>query len=292
MDSITCTVCKLDLDTLMLSRVFDIRWLFYHCTTVPITTHHNFKGLDARQPTSNQTHSFTTSSVLPPPTRITSTNSNFGRRNTTFRQGWLQGGRKRMGTMDGIEKRREWCTGRGERIMWSALFFPLSFDDGKGQINLICTPHLIYPPMRQGIEVEFHWIPAHQGIEGNELADSAPKQATGWRKKRKRNGWIEERRAKSSADPNTASAICYKPSKLRLCQKGMAGWVDERETGTRSANSCTLTFTSHTPDPYSNSKTIQCNYHPNANGKNRSPPLSVPQESTEIQWPPMHMQKR
>ena len=45
----------------------------------------------------------------------------------------------------------------------------------------------------QGKEVEFHWIPAHQEIEGNELADTAAKQATGWKKKRKRNGRIEER---------------------------------------------------------------------------------------------------
>ena len=45
----------------------------------------------------------------------------------------------------------------------------------------------------QGKKVEFHWIPAHQEIEGNELADSAAKRATGWRKKRKRNGRIEER---------------------------------------------------------------------------------------------------
>ena len=41
------------------------------------------------------------------------------------------------------------------------------------------------------------------------------------------------------------------------------------------ANSYTVTFTSHTPDSYLNSKRMQRNYHPHANGKNRSPPLSV-----------------
>ena len=33
------------------------------------------------------------------------------------------------------------------------------------------------------IEVELHWVPAHIGIEGNEQADIAAKQATGWRMK-------------------------------------------------------------------------------------------------------------
>ena len=31
--------------------------------------------------------------------------------------------------MDERQKGRKRCTGRGERIMWTALFFPLSFDE-------------------------------------------------------------------------------------------------------------------------------------------------------------------
>ena len=62
----------------------------------------------------------------------------------------------------------------------------------------------------QGKKVEFHWIPAHQEIEGNELADSAAKQATGW-KKEKKEEWKNQRKArwqKGSADSDTAFAIC------------------------------------------------------------------------------------
>ncbi|EED24133.1 conserved hypothetical protein [Talaromyces stipitatus ATCC 10500] len=33
----------------------------------------------------------------------------------------------------------------------------------------------------QGVQVSIHWIPTHQGIEGNERADRAAKEATGWR---------------------------------------------------------------------------------------------------------------
>jgi len=32
----------------------------------------------------------------------------------------------------------------------------------------------------RGLHVEFHWIPAHHGIEGNELAVRLTKEATGW----------------------------------------------------------------------------------------------------------------
>ena len=46
--------------------------------------------------------------------------------------------------MDGTHKGRKRCTGRGERAMWTALFFPLGFDEvahdpdnGKGYIETI-----------------------------------------------------------------------------------------------------------------------------------------------------------
>jgi ribonuclease HI len=32
-----------------------------------------------------------------------------------------------------------------------------------------------------GLSVDIHWVPAHEGIGGNESADQAAKEATGWR---------------------------------------------------------------------------------------------------------------
>lgn len=40
MGSITCTMCRLDLNTLMLLWIFHIRGLSYHCTILSTTMHH------------------------------------------------------------------------------------------------------------------------------------------------------------------------------------------------------------------------------------------------------------
>ena len=62
--------------------------------------------------------------------------------------------------------------------------------------------------------MEFHWIPAHQEIEENELVDSAAKQATGWRKKRKKNGKIEERHDGKKAAQTQCKRRCLEASQL------------------------------------------------------------------------------
>ena len=51
-----------------------------------------------------------------------------------------------------------------------------------GQQILRFTVSSINTPREKGIDPNFHWVPAHKEIMGNELADVAAKEATGCRK--------------------------------------------------------------------------------------------------------------
>jgi len=56
-----------------------------------------------------------------------------------------------------------------------------------------------------GVEVELHWVPAHIGIDGNESADIAAKQATGWRQKKNNRGKLIEYDTKAYSKARHAS---------------------------------------------------------------------------------------
>ena len=49
---------------------------------------------------------------------------------------------------------------------------------GQYIIRRICTK--VTKLMVMGTKVTFHWIPAHEGVPGNEVADRLAKEATGW----------------------------------------------------------------------------------------------------------------
>lgn len=55
----------------------------------------------------------------------------------------------------------------------------------------IITQH-IHDLRTRGTPIYFHWIPVHKNIKGNEEPDIAAKEATGWRRAKRRNGkWRE-----------------------------------------------------------------------------------------------------
>ena len=74
------------------------------------------------------------------------------------------------------------------------------FSDSQAAIKAICGSHTSAQQIlndilngweelrRRGARVAIRWIPAHQGIAGNELADKAAKEATGWRLQRVTRG--------------------------------------------------------------------------------------------------------
>lgn len=153
MGSIACTVCKLDLDMLMLPRTFHIRELSSHCTTLPTFSHHNQKPRDKM--TSQRQVAFVYR-PLPQPSlplreiqqaRVLS-DENCGNPGLQ----WLD----TMGTVDGINKERTRRTCGGEIIMWAALFLPTGFwhiirdgvrENRKGRtVHYLTSPsHSSYP---------------------------------------------------------------------------------------------------------------------------------------------------
>jgi len=78
---------------------------------------------------------------------------------------------------------------------------------------------------KKGIEIELHWVPAHIGIKGNEMADIAAKQATGWRQKKNKRGKLVEYDTDRTAKPATLAHHLRSARKMVLAKEAQQQWT-------------------------------------------------------------------
>jgi ribonuclease HI len=90
---------------------------------------------------------------------------------------------------------------------------------------------------KMGIEVELHWLPAHKGIEGNEAADIAAKQATVWSQKKNKRAtlWKEsnEGRGLYALEPKPRKNILKLHDKLPKKLSALAVQIRTGKIGLR-----------------------------------------------------------
>jgi ribonuclease HI len=89
--------------------------------------------------------------------------------------------------------------------------------------------------------VEFHWIPAHQGIQGNELADKLAKEATGWRQIRGRGGRSEQIDTDNMAPTPNFLKHLRSATRTELNRQAQKQWAREWNAETRGRGSHALT---------------------------------------------------
>lgn len=82
----------------------------------------------------------------------------------------------------------------------------------------------------KGIDSELNWVPAHKEIEGNELADVAAKEATGWREVKKRDGKLCKIRTHA---PQIPLPFLKSAGKAHLTRLLHGKWEEEWRNETR-----------------------------------------------------------
>jgi ribonuclease HI len=110
-----------------------------------------------------------------------------------------------------------------------------------GQYILRRTIDVLASATTCGLHIEFHWIPAHRGIGGNEFADRLAKEATGWRETRGRRGrLIQEDTDNTAARPDYLRQL-KTPAKTQLNRQLLTWWARDWEKETRGRASHSLT---------------------------------------------------
>ena len=101
-----------------------------------------------------------------------------------------------------------------------------------GQCFVIAIVMWITFLRKEGYTVELHWIPAHIGIEGNEIADKAAKEATGWRQRTIHRRIVETNTNETATQlPDTRRIIATVKTAIQLY--AFQQWTKEWEEETK-----------------------------------------------------------
>jgi ribonuclease HI len=81
-----------------------------------------------------------------------------------------------------------------------------------------------------GLTISFRWIPSHCGVEGNELADKAAKEATGWRQVRGHRGRVKEVMTTATAPRPVQQRLLRSAVETRIRQAANSQWEQDWQT--------------------------------------------------------------
>lgn len=99
-----------------------------------------------------------------------------------------------------------------------------------GQYLLEAAIAAVDKARENGLTVSFRWIPSHSGVEGNELADKAAKEATGWRQTRGHRGRMKEMMTATTAPRLIQQRLLRSAVESRIRETINAQWEQEWQT--------------------------------------------------------------
>ena len=137
-----------------------------------------------------------------------------------------------MGELQGIQDSLSYALGQNQNLGIQI------FTDNQAALQALENPNKCSAPQimqtitqhiddlrARGMPIHLQWIPAHKNIRGNEEADIAAKEATGWRRAKRRNGKWREWDSGHTAEKHEVGRA-RATIKLALEQKTLERWEE------------------------------------------------------------------